>query len=902
MQKRSNRRVVRLALLLAIAMLLQNAGQAKAEWMALANENAGEQSISVSTGNLMIETDAGDSADEEAEDSENRWGLDLEIGADGLIKTTPEMEEWEAADSGASRMRVWARAVVCPTEEEVYQVIIALQAEYPEGMTWTNFEPYGSRGELGPYYRWQGGSVGGAECGVGCAAFVFISSDRAFGSLPSRTINGGQFKFEDVKVGDILRVNGSHFVIVLQRGANGVVVAEGNYNKSVHWGRALSRTEVEMANFLVTRYPEGYMPSDDPSFNEEIASGTEGNLQWSLTRGGELTISGTGAMSDYDLSIRPSWEAYSDAIHSIVIREGITRIGDYAFYQSQALDVLIPRSVQTIGNAAFRNSKLIGVTIPGTTKSIGTDAFRGCANLTSASIEDGVEIIGDNAFRGCTELKYADFPGSIIRLGAGAFMDCTNMTSVRFKPGEKVAEIGDNLFTGCWHLTIVVLPKNANRISSGMFQSCPSLMYLYVPASVKQIGAEPGTIGASSPFTQSGLMNGLIQFGGSEAEWNAMVTSPEIKVVLQNTQVQFNEPYVDYFGVEDGDPGDLIPDESKPDPEQPGKHEHQWKTEWSFDAEHHWHECAQEGCDATENALKDGYAGHEFGDWVVEREATVKEDGSKYQECRDCQYRKIEVIPATGGETEPSETDPENPDPSKPDPENPKPSEPDSGNVKPSEPDPGNVDSSKPDPENPGTKPGDSGSEKPGYGNSGSGNSGGMVSPEKPVESGNAGNVTNDVQGKDRLENNGVAGAARVNGNIGIADAGANSGARVGAVESVWAGEAGKDAAEVAPRSSLQKETANTGKDSDQKSGDVTEDGVTEETDETETEVEKIETESVETVDVAETEAGFDGAEIVLIEDEDDWASVSLVVVLGGFAALSGAIYAAYFYLKKKSS
>lgn len=42
MQKRSNRRVVRLALLLVMAMLLQNASQAKAEWMTLVNENAGE--------------------------------------------------------------------------------------------------------------------------------------------------------------------------------------------------------------------------------------------------------------------------------------------------------------------------------------------------------------------------------------------------------------------------------------------------------------------------------------------------------------------------------------------------------------------------------------------------------------------------------------------------------------------------------------------------------------------------------------------------------------------------------------------------------------------------------------------------------------------------------------------
>ena len=46
---------------------------------------------------------------------------------------------------------------VAPTYQQAYDSMIALKAKYPEGMTWTNFEPYGSKGNLGTEYRWKGG-------------------------------------------------------------------------------------------------------------------------------------------------------------------------------------------------------------------------------------------------------------------------------------------------------------------------------------------------------------------------------------------------------------------------------------------------------------------------------------------------------------------------------------------------------------------------------------------------------------------------------------------------------------------------------------------------------------------------------------------------------------------------
>lgn len=127
-----------------------------------------------------------------------------------------------------------------PSAEQVYKDILALKSEYPEGMRWTNDN----------YYGWKGGIYSG---GYGCAGFAMRLSDEAFGDLPAR-------KYTDksqVRVGDIIRVNNdTHSVIVLEVNGDGtVIVAEGNYNESVHWGR---QVDLSSCGFVygMTRYPK----------------------------------------------------------------------------------------------------------------------------------------------------------------------------------------------------------------------------------------------------------------------------------------------------------------------------------------------------------------------------------------------------------------------------------------------------------------------------------------------------------------------------------------------------------------------------------------------------------------------------------------------------------------------
>ena len=82
-------------------------------------------------------------------------------------------------------------------------------------------------------------------------------------------------------------------------------------------------------------------------------------------------------------------------------------------------------------------------------------------------------------------------------------------------------------------------------------------------------------------------------------------------------------------------------------------HTHSYASEWKTDADKHWHECS---CGA-----KDDVAAHTFK-WVVDKEATATQKGSKHEECKFCGYQRPAVeIPATGSTTKPTDPAESNP-------------------------------------------------------------------------------------------------------------------------------------------------------------------------------------------------------------------------------------------------
>ena len=159
-------------------------------------------------------------------------------------------------------------------------------------------------------------------------------------------------------------------------------------------------------------------PADEPEPASVVASGSCGasgsNVKWSISSDRVLTISGTGRMKDYPLPYsqptdpRP-WRDYMDydglQFTSIVVKSGVTYIGNYAFSNAYANKSLtIAGTVTEIGTGAFFGTNLTDLKLPNGLKKIGARAFESCG-LTNAEIPQSVTYIGTDAFNRCTVLK-----------------------------------------------------------------------------------------------------------------------------------------------------------------------------------------------------------------------------------------------------------------------------------------------------------------------------------------------------------------------------------------------------------------------------------------------------------------------------------------------------------------
>ena len=321
------------------------------------------------------------------------------------------------------------------------------------------------------------------------------------------------------------------------------------------------------------------LPGDDGA----VASGKCGeNLTWSIdVEGGTLTISGTGAMWDYTdivengmIHTTAPWYAYSPV--KLILEEGISHIGDYAFEGCSSItgSLTLPESLTSIGHYAFRCGGFTGgLTLPEGLKSIGVGAFMGWSSLTSVTIPRSVTSIDSSAFSfcenmenifvaegntgytsvngvlfnknittlvtyptgkkgttyqipegvteisvysfgGCNNLTGVTIPEGVTVIGGVAFLNCSNLTSVTIP--ESVTEIGMGAFNSCLSLTSITIPKGVTYIDEFTFNECHSLTSVVIPRSVTRIG--------SSAFSGcDGLKD--VYYAGSQSQWNGIEIS-----------------------------------------------------------------------------------------------------------------------------------------------------------------------------------------------------------------------------------------------------------------------------------------------------------------------------------------------------------------------------------------
>ena len=266
------------------------------------------------------------------------------------------------------------------------------------------------------------------------------------------------------------------------------------------------------------------------------------DLTWTLENG-VLTISGTGSMFNYTRDAAAPWNSNALEITKIVMEEGATTIGEYAFYKLTGVtEAVIPSTVTTIGRYAFSGcSAMTEVEIPEQVTTLNYGTFSGCSSLTDIAISENITSIDCDAFAKCTGLtavyitdltKWCNisfghyganplenghnlylngqlitdlvipsgittigpnvfnggsfetitFHSGVTRIDYEAFYGCKNLKELNLP--ATVTYISDFAFCNCDTLTRLVFPSGLKTIGENAFRSCDALRVVYIPSSV----------------------------------------------------------------------------------------------------------------------------------------------------------------------------------------------------------------------------------------------------------------------------------------------------------------------------------------------------------------------------------------------------------------------------------
>lgn len=189
---------------------------------------------------------------------------------------------------------------------------------------------------------------------------------------------------------------------------------------------------------------------------------------------GTLTLSGTGDMFDYTAGSAPEWtKVYMYKVESVVINEGITSVGNWAFANMNYLTtVSFPSTLKSIGERAFSSCKLLtGITIPVSVESIGDFALK----TTSDDIVSSLQYInveeGNKNYSSVDGVLYNKDQTVLIQIPAR--VDITTLVLP-----ETVETINSYAGHQARNIQEIVIPRGIKNIQPGAFDNCSKLEYV----------------------------------------------------------------------------------------------------------------------------------------------------------------------------------------------------------------------------------------------------------------------------------------------------------------------------------------------------------------------------------------------------------------------------------------